>query len=89
MIQDYNTRKFMILAVSELNLIDFTQVQETSIDTVRKSIDGTKTFVKWDSIEIPSSVDSLTTKEGLYTYEEMLTILSTPEWTNPNPFPII
>jgi hypothetical protein len=82
MIQDYNTRKFMILAVSELNLIDFTQVCETSIDTVRKSIDGTKTFVKWDSEEIPSSVLSLTTNEGPYTYDEIITILSGPEWTD-------
>lgn len=87
--QDYENRKFMIFNVSELPMIDFTQVCETSSETVRKSVDELKTFVKWDSIEIPSSVDSLTTKEGPYTYEEILTILSTPEWTNPNPFPII
>jgi hypothetical protein len=87
MIQDYNTRKFMILAVSELNLIDFTQVQETSIDTVRKSIDGTKTFVKWDSVEIPSSVLALTTNEGPYTYDEIVIILNGPEWTDDRPMP--
>ena len=87
MIEDYNTRKFMILAVSELNLIDFTQVCETSIDTVRKSIDGTKTFVKWDSEEIPSSVLSLTTNEGPYTYDEISIILNGPEWTDDKPMP--
>ena len=85
MIQDYNTRKFMILAVSELNLIDFTQVCETSIDTVRKSLDGTKTLVKWDTDGIPSSVNQLTTKEGPYTYTEMITILNGPEWTSDEP----
>ena len=84
-LQDYENRKFMILNVSELELIDFTQVCETSIDTVRKSVDGTKTFVKWDTGGIPSSVETLTTKDGPYTYEEILIILSTPEWTNPNP----
>jgi len=83
----YENREFMIFNVSELPQIDFTQVLETSIDTVRKSVDETKTFVKWDGVEIPSSVDSLTTKEGPYTYEEMLTILATPEWTDPNPIP--
>jgi hypothetical protein len=87
--QDYENRKFMIFNISELPMIDFTQVCETSSETVRKSVDESRTFVKWDSTEIPSSVDSLTTKEGPYTYEEILTILSTPEWTNPNPFPII
>jgi hypothetical protein len=74
----------MIFNVSELNQIDFAQVLETSIDTVRKSVDQTKTFIKWDGITIPSSVESLTTKEGPYTYEEILTILSTEEWTNPS-----
>jgi hypothetical protein len=80
----YENREFMIFNVSELLQIDFTQVLETSIDTVRKSVDQTKTFVKWDGITIPSSVDSLTTKEGPYTYNEILDILATPEWTDPS-----
>jgi hypothetical protein len=82
---EYGQREFMIFNVSELPLIDFTQVLETSIDTVRKSVDETKTFVKWDGDVVPSSVDSLTTKEGPYSYEEILTILQTPEWTSPEP----
>jgi len=57
------------------------QVCETSIDTIRKSIDGTKTFVKWDGAT-PSSVASLTTKEGPYTYTEIIDILNGPEWTS-------
>jgi len=76
----YEHRNFMIFNVSELDTIDFTKVLETSKDTVRKSIDETKTFVKWDG-DIPSSVSSLTTKEGPYNYEEILTILSTPKWS--------
>jgi hypothetical protein len=81
----YENREFMIFNISELPQIDFTQVLETSIDTVRKSVDQTKTFVKWDGVEIPSSVDLLTTKEGPYTYNEILDILATPEWTDLNP----
>lgn len=79
--QDYEQRQFMIFNVSELPLIDFSQVLETSIDTVRKSLDGTKTFVKWEGL-IPSSVNSLTTKEGPYTYTEIIDILNGPEWTS-------
>lgn len=78
----YETRNFMIFNVSELPNIDFTQVLETSQDTVRKSVDQTKTFVKWDGKIIPTSVDSLTTKEGSYTYTEILVILSQPEWSS-------
>jgi hypothetical protein len=82
--QNYENRQFMIFNVSELNNIDFNEVLETSKDTVRKSIDGTKTFVKWEG-NIPSSVQSLTTKEGPYTYEEILTILESSEWTSNEP----
>ena len=74
----------MIFSCSELNQIDFTQVLETSEETVRKSVDGLKTFVKWNG-PIPKSVLILETKEGPYTYEEMLTILAGPNWTDPNP----
>jgi len=80
----YEDREFMIFNVSELNIIDFTQVEETSINTVRLSVDKTKTFVKWDGAT-PDCVNNLTTKEGPYTYEEILAILATPEWTDPNP----
>jgi hypothetical protein len=83
-LQDYTDREFMIFNVSELDQIDFTQVCETSIDTVRKSVDGTKTFVKWEGAT-PECVANLTTKEGPYTYDEILAILATPEWTSPDP----
>ena len=79
--QEYPNREFMIFNVSELPLIDFTQVHETSQDTVRRSVDATLTFVKWDGA-MPSSVEALTTKQGPYTYDEILTILSGPEWTS-------
>jgi hypothetical protein len=82
----YENRKFMIFNVSELSNINFSEVLETSIDTVRKSVDESKTFVKWESDITPGSVDSLTTKEGPYTYEEIVSILSTEEWTSPEQF---
>ena len=80
--QNYQNRNFMIFNVSELSIIDFNTVCETSQDTVRKSIDQTKTFVKWDG-ETPQCVLDLTTQEGPYLYEEILNILSTPEWSQP------
>ena len=81
--QEYPNREFMIFNVSELPQIDFSQVLETSADTVRKSVDETKTFVKWDGT-MPQCITDLTTKEGPYTYDEILAILATPEWTNPS-----
>jgi len=81
---EYQQRQFMIFNVSELGTINFNEVLETSIDTVRKSVDETKTFVKWDSETIPTSVESLTTNEGPYTYSEIIEILAGIDWTNPS-----
>ena len=78
---EYTERNFMIFNVSELTNIDFNEVLETSTDTVRKSVDLTKTFVKWEGT-MPTCVSNLTTKEGPYTYSEILTILSTSDWTD-------
>ena len=80
----YPSRRFVIFNVSELSTIDFSQVYETSADTVRKSVDELETFVKFD-LPIPSSVTALTTKSQEYDYDEILVILATPEWTDPNP----
>jgi hypothetical protein len=76
----YENREFIIFNVSELNKINFNEVLETSVDTVRKSSDKTKTFVKWEGDE-PSFISTLTTKEGPYTYTQIVTILATNEWT--------
>jgi len=79
----YEDRKFYIFGVDQIDLVDFNQVLETSADTLRLSVDKTKTFIKFDG-EHPEFLDSLTTKEGPYTYEEMLEILVTPFWSEPN-----
>lgn len=78
----YQSRQFAIFSTTEIDKIDFSSVCETSTETLRKSVDGTKTFVKWDG-EAPSFIAELTTLEGTYTYEEILSILSGPEWTAP------
>jgi hypothetical protein len=82
-LQEYDNRRFMIFSVTELNQINFNEVLETSSDTVRKSVDQTKTFVKWDGV-MPECVTNLITKEGPYTYDEIITILLSSEWTEPS-----
>jgi hypothetical protein len=79
----YENRQFAIFSTTELNQIDFTEVLETSAETVRVSTDGNLTFVKWDDGETPPpSVEALETIEGYYTYTEMLDILSGEEWVS-------
>ena len=84
MVQVYEERSFLIFNVSEINKVNFNEVLETSADTLRKSVDKTKTLIKWEDPDTPEFVATLTTKEGPYTYDEILVILATPEWTDPN-----
>lgn len=76
----YERRNFMIFNVNELNKIDWDAVLETSSETTRKSVDGSKTFVKWDG-ETPECVLSLDSKQGPYNYDEIVEILADSEWT--------
>lgn len=84
----YHKRKFLIFDSSELNKVDFSEVFE-SIDTVRQSIDKSKTLIKWDEITaapliseklIPSFVENIISKQGPYSYEEILLILNSNDW---------
>ncbi len=70
----------MIFNASELPLIDFQEVKETSEQTVRKSLDGTKTFVKWEG-DTPDCVSNLSNKQGPYSHSEILVILSGSDWS--------
>jgi hypothetical protein len=79
-------RTFVIFDFSEVDKVDFSQVLETSADTLRKSVDGTKTFVKWENAT-PTFLEDLESKSELYTYEEIIAILQTPEWTAPMEMP--
>jgi hypothetical protein len=79
---DYPNHYYLIFDVTELPLVDFDFVLETSIDTVRKSLDETKTFVKWEG-DTPDFVLNMQTKQGPYTHEEILNILNTEDWTYP------
>lgn len=82
-ITDIYSRKFIIFNVEELFKVDFSVICQTSQYTVIKSVDQTKTFIKWETEEDPWFLNMLETKEGPYTIEEMRNILSTPEWNPP------
>jgi hypothetical protein len=82
----FENRRYVIFNVSELPLVDFSKVLEESSERMIRSLDLTKTIVKWEG-ETPDFVNNLTTKEGIYTLEEIWQILKGPEWTNPNQMP--
>lgn len=75
---------YITFNVSEIGSIDFNQVLETSIETLRYSVDKTQTVVKWVG-EVPSCILSLTTKSAYMTYDEILSLLNSPVWNSNEP----
>ena len=73
-------RKYVIINADEVDSVNFDQVDETSADTVRYSLDNSQTFVKFDSDTTPSFLEGKTQ----YSHSEILAILATDEWTDPN-----
>jgi hypothetical protein len=70
-------RTYVIINSSDVSSVDFSKVAETSADTLRYSLDGTKTFVKFEG-DTPAFLDGLTQ----YTHSEILDILATSEWSS-------
>lgn len=84
MIKKVEDRNYIIFNVSEIDSVDFNQVMENSSETVRKSIDEQKTFVKWEGGKMPSSLVAIQSKEGPFNYDEMIKIMATKEWMSPD-----
>ena len=70
-----NNKKYTIITKEEVASVDFSQVLETSANTLRYNNDGTKTFVKFEG-NTPSFLNGKTQ----YTNDEMLTELGKSEW---------
>jgi len=86
MVTESNGLTYVTLDVSEIPMLDFSQIEQTSIETLRLSVNGQKTIVKWvTSGGVPSCIESLTTKGPYLTHDEALALIATTEWTDPNP----
>ena len=67
---------YVIYDMANVETIDFSQVGETSQDTLRLSLDGTKTVLKFIG-ETPSFLVGL----QQYNHQEILAIMRSAEWT--------
>ena len=77
----YENRKYVILNTSETGSINFSQVMETSVNTLRLNLSGSQTFVKYEGSQ-PSSVAGLSSKSNEYTHTQILNVLTGSEWSN-------
>ena len=73
---DYSNRKWVIVNVSDITEEMIDSAIQSSMDTLRKTLDGTKSILKWDG-DTPTCFDGMTT----YNHSEILTELAKSTWT--------
>lgn len=56
---DFPNRRWLVIPASEVPNIDFNQVHETSQETLRYSIDGSQTFVKYEVTVVEEGTTSI------------------------------
>ena len=77
-----NNKTYAIVAIAELNNVDYSQVEQNSADTVRKNLADTEFVVKWEGAT-PSSIAAITPSPTQYTHAEIVEVMSGPDWTDP------
>jgi len=82
----HNTRTYAVINLTDVGLIDFNQIGETSVSTIRKSLDDTQFVIKWNDGYTPTFItDSSVVPVGTYNHSEILELMATPEWSEPIP----
>ena len=77
-------RTYAVIDINDLDLIDFLQIEETSSNTIRKSIDNTQFVIKWQEGHEPTFIENGTViPVGIYTHAECLELMATDKWSQP------
>lgn len=82
----HNTRTYAIINLTDVGLIDFSQIGETSIDTIRKSLDNSQFVIKWEQGHTPTFImDGSVVPVETYDHQAILELMATPLWSEPIP----
>jgi hypothetical protein len=80
----HNNKTYAVINLTDISLIDFTQVGESSASTIRKSLDDTQFVIKWQDGYTPTFImDASVVPVGTYDHHAILELMSTPEWSQP------
>ena len=71
----FSDRKWVIVNVVDVTDEMIKNANQTSMDTLKKSLDDSKAILKWDG-DTPSCFEGMTT----YSHSEILEILNNSEW---------
>ena len=72
----FDNRKWVIIDVADITDEMIKNANQTSMDTLKKSLDDSKAILKWDG-DTPSCFEGMTT----YSHSEILTIVNGSDWS--------
>ena len=77
---------YAIIAIDAANAVDYSQIGETSIDTIRMNLALTEFVIKWFNEHEPTFItDGTIVPTQILTHEQATELMSTIEWTEPMP----
>ncbi len=80
----HNTKTYAVINLTEISLIDFSQVAQSSASTIRKSLDNTQFVIKWENGYTPTFIsDGTVIPVGTYDHHAILQLMATPAWSQP------
>lgn len=75
-------RTYAVINISDLDLIDFSQIAQSSASTIRKSLDDTQFVIKWENGYTPTFItDGSVIPVGTYDHHAILELMSTDKWS--------
>lgn len=83
-IKKMSFKVYTIINISDLSNIDFSEVGETSEDTIRRSLDGTQFVIKYNTEPSFISNGSVVPLQTL-THSETLILMQTSDWSEQLP----
>ena len=80
----HNTKTYAVINLTDISLIDFSQVAQSSASTIRKSLDDTQFVIKWENGYTPTFItDASVVPIGTYDHHAILELMATAEWSEP------
>ena len=80
----HNSKTYAVINLTDISLIDFSQIAQSSASTIRKSLDNTQFVIKWENGYTPTFItDSSVVLVGTYDHHAILELMSTDKWSQP------
>lgn len=82
----HNNKTYAVINLTDVGLIDFAQVGESSVSTIRKSLDDTQFVIKWENGYTPTFItDGSVIAVSEYDHHAILQLMQTSAWSEPIP----